>query len=88
MSDNYTAPIAVLGNRTTHGGKIITATAGLTIDGRNVARVGDKVMCPEHGEVFITDGGAATIEGRRLARHGSMTSCGATIIVDDGGPSL
>jgi len=85
---NKSTPAATLGTPTTHGGEVTTATAAFTIEGRKVARVGDKITCPEHGEGFITEGGVATIDGRRIAHHGSSTSCGATLIVSGSGPTV
>ncbi|WP_084459032.1 PAAR domain-containing protein [Advenella mimigardefordensis] len=86
--NNKSTPVATLGSPTSHGGEVTTATAAFTIDGRKVARVGDKISCPEHGTGFITDGGFATIDGRHIAHHGSSTSCGATLIVSGGGPTV
>lgn len=86
--NNNSAPIATLGTPTSHGGEVVTATAAFSIEGRKVARVGDKITCPEHGDGYITDGGHAAIEGRNIARHGSETSCGATLIVSGSGPTV
>jgi uncharacterized Zn-binding protein involved in type VI secretion len=36
----------VLGDRTSHGGTVISADPAWTIDEQPVARVGDKVSCP------------------------------------------
>ncbi|WP_031935735.1 PAAR domain-containing protein, partial [Escherichia coli] len=41
--------IVCLGDATTHGGKVITATSTLFINGIQVALVGDLVSCPKHG---------------------------------------
>lgn len=88
MSASNPTAVAPLGTRTTHGGIVTTATSGLTIDGRPVARVGDEVQCPEHGKTVIIDGGLASIGGRNVAHHGSQTSCGATLVVGaEGGPT-
>ncbi|ALL70757.1 hypothetical protein K788_0004275 (plasmid) [Paraburkholderia caribensis MBA4] len=37
---------------------------------------------------MITDGGLGSIDGRKIARHGSGTSCGATLVVAGGGPTV
>jgi uncharacterized Zn-binding protein involved in type VI secretion len=36
----------VLGDRSTHGGMVVTASTNIYIDGKRVACVGDKVTCP------------------------------------------
>ncbi|WP_431824273.1 PAAR domain-containing protein [Burkholderia sp. F1] len=82
------APVATIGTETTHGGVVTSANAGVVVDGRPVACVGDTVSCPLHGQGVITDGGLAAVSGRRIARHGSSTSCGATLVVSGGGPTV
>ncbi|WP_081085748.1 PAAR domain-containing protein [Burkholderia cepacia] len=82
------APIATIGTSTTHGGEVTSADAGVIVDGRPVACVGDTVSCPLHGPGVITNGGFGTVSGRRIARHGSSTSCGATLVVTGGGPTV
>ncbi|WP_159836766.1 PAAR domain-containing protein [Burkholderia sp. 8Y] len=79
--------IATLGTPTTHAG-LVTSASSVTVNGRVAARVGDSVSCPLHGPGIITDGGLCTIEGRPIARHGSGTTCGATLVVTDGGPTV
>ncbi|MFM0739967.1 PAAR domain-containing protein [Paraburkholderia xenovorans] len=83
-----TTPIATLGTPTTHGGIVTSASAGVIVDGRAAARVGDAVSCPVHGPGVITNGGLGTIGGRPVARHGSGTTCGATLVVTGGGPTV
>lgn len=49
-------PIIVLGDKTDHDGTVIGASTTTDIDGKGVARVGDKVICPKHGpSPIITD---------------------------------
>lgn len=81
-------PIATLGTPTTHGGEVTSANPDVVIDGRLAACVGDSISCPLCGPGTITDGGFGTINGRQVARHGSGTSCGATLVVSDAGPSV
>ncbi|WP_224039080.1 PAAR domain-containing protein [Paraburkholderia unamae] len=81
-------PAATLGTPTTHGGAVSTAAPCVTIGGIPAARVGDMVTCPEHGPAVITNGGLGTIDGRNIAHHGSGTSCGATLVVAGGGPTV
>lgn len=81
-------PVATLGTPTTHGGEVTSVSAGVVIDGRPAACVGDSISCPLHGPGSITDGGFGTINGRQVARHGSNTSCGATLVVNGNGPTV
>ncbi|EEE01914.1 PAAR repeat-containing protein [Burkholderia multivorans CGD1] len=46
------------------------------------------MSCPLHGAGVITNGGVGTINGRQIAHHGSGTSCGATLVVSDDGPTV
>ncbi|MDE8409513.1 PAAR domain-containing protein, partial [Klebsiella pneumoniae] len=41
--------LVCLGDATTHGGKVITASSTMFINGVQVALVGDLVSCPKHG---------------------------------------
>lgn len=74
----------VLGDKTSHGGVVISASESTDSNGKGIARVGDKVTCPKkgHGSVTTIAGGdpTAIIDGRPAARHGDLTACGATLI--------
>lgn len=77
-------PVIVVGDRTSHGGVVITGSPFSDIDGKAIARIGDKVTCPQkgHGSVTTIVTGDVTdiIDGSPIARHGDMTACGATLI--------
>ena len=76
-------PLIVLGDKTSHGGTVIEGSMTTTIDGKPVARVGDKVSCPipGHGTCVIVSGDMTwIIDGQAVARHGDMTACGASLI--------
>lgn len=77
-------PFIVVGDRTSHGGVVITGSESTDVDGKPVARIGDQVTCPRkgHGSVttIVTGDVTAIIDGRPLARHGDLTACGATLI--------
>ncbi|WP_078120455.1 PAAR domain-containing protein [Thiosocius teredinicola] len=79
-----TRPFILLGDKTDHGGTVITASESSDCNGRGIARVGDKVTCPKkgHGRVVVIATGdpTAIIDGQPAARHGDKTSCGATLI--------
>lgn len=72
-----------LGDTTSHGGTVVSAAENLTIMGKPVARVGDKVSCPlpGHGSTAITEGDPEwVIDGKPVALEGHKTSCGATLV--------
>lgn len=72
-----------LGDPTTHGGVVVSATSHLNMFGKHVARIGDKVTCPlpGHGVCTIVEGDPTwTIDGRNVALEGHKTSCGASLI--------
>ncbi|AIY42075.1 hypothetical protein LT85_2917 [Collimonas arenae] len=72
-----------LGDKTTHGGVVISASSIHTIRGLGIARVGDMVTCPQsgHGTNPIVEGSPTfTIDGRQVALHGHHTACGCALI--------
>ncbi|MCK4139994.1 PAAR domain-containing protein [Ralstonia pseudosolanacearum] len=78
----------VVGDTTTHGGRVITGSETHTIRGKSIARLGDLVDCPEHYPDGRPHGVNPIIEahptfeigGRRVALHGHRTECGCTLI--------
>lgn len=72
----------LLGDKTDHGGTVITASGNMQTGGRHIACVGDKVKCPRHGddETIVSGDASLLIDGKPVARHGDKTSCGATLI--------
>lgn len=80
-------PFIVLGDKTDHGGTVISASGTTTAGGKGIACVGDRVICPRsgHGETTIVTGDSTVIiDGRAVARHGDKTSCGATLLSSQG----
>lgn len=71
-----------VGDRTSHGGTVGSGSDGFIVDGKAVARVGDKVSCPLHpGGTVINSGSADYLtDGQPTARDGDTTACGATLI--------
>ena len=74
-------PLARLGDVTTHGGVIVTANGGASLDGgRPVACIGDIVSCPCCGNTTIVSGSwNSLINGQPVARMGDYTACGGMI---------
>lgn len=79
--------IARVGDDTNHGRKILTGSVTMRIDGRSVARVGDRGSCPEHGTNRIIAGSDVLKDddGRRIALHAHRTECGLLLIAHDNG---
>lgn len=76
-------PFILLGDKTDHGGVVITASESSDCAGRGIARIGDQVTCPRRGHgttTIVTGDPSAMIDGRPAARHGDKTACGATLI--------
>lgn len=75
-------PIIVLGDKTSHGGTVITCSPFSDTHGKGWARVGDMAACPRCKGVFpIAQGDASlTDDGKAVAYHGCKTACGATLI--------
>lgn len=53
-----TKGLVLLGDKTSHGGKVISASSNITVDGKKAALVGDMVSCPVdgHGTNPIVEG--------------------------------
>jgi len=75
-------PIIVMGDKTSHGGTVITCSQTSDTHGKGWARVGDKVACPRCKGVFPITEGDATLsdDGLAVAYHGCKVACGATLI--------
>lgn len=81
-------PIAVLGDSTDHGGRIITGSDSHEISGKPIARLHDLVDCPKrypdgrpHGVNKIIEAHPTlTVGGIRVALHGHHTECGCSLI--------
>lgn len=77
-------PVIVVGDRTSHGGIVLTGSPFSTVDGKSIARIGDQVSCPRkgHGGVttIVTGDMTCMIDDSPVARHGDTTACGAMLI--------
>jgi uncharacterized Zn-binding protein involved in type VI secretion len=79
--------IVVVGDSTDHGGKVISGSPKHDIDGRPMARLGDKVTCPlfypggkPHGiNKIITAHRTVTVDDIPVAVDGCKTECGCTL---------
>jgi uncharacterized Zn-binding protein involved in type VI secretion len=76
-------PLIVLGDKTSHGGTVISADLTFDINGKYVARIGDMTVCPKCKGTFpITSGPSDLVDsdGNGYARHMDSTACGAKLI--------
>ncbi|ELW9444556.1 PAAR domain-containing protein [Pluralibacter gergoviae] len=73
--------IICLGDVTTHGGKIVSVSSTMFIDGIQVALIGDIVSCPIHGSNKIIEGAISTQEnGMAVVVENCLTECGSKVI--------
>jgi uncharacterized Zn-binding protein involved in type VI secretion len=80
--------IMTVGDTTDHGGKVITGSPVHDIGGRAIARLHDKVSCPQlypggapHGiNKIITAHETVTVGDIPVAVGGGKTECGCTLI--------
>lgn len=74
--------VVILGDSTSHGGKVISASSSFELSGKNAALLNDGVSCPEHGinRIIECDSSAYEENGRGIVLHGCKTECGAVVI--------
>lgn len=73
----------LLGDTTTHSGEVISASSTLSVNGKAVALVGDKVSCPlpGHGVNAIVEGTDQWSEdGRAVVVDGCRSECGCRVV--------
>jgi len=72
-----------VGDTTSHGGEVISGADSWLIEGKPVARIGDRVTCPScnNGVYNIVEGEEMMqVFGQNVAFEGHRTSCGASLI--------
>ncbi|RYE73462.1 MAG: PAAR domain-containing protein [Oxalobacteraceae bacterium] len=72
-----------LGDATSHGGKVLSASGTASVHGVQVARKGDACSCPLNGHapcVIVEGDPMVLVGGVPVAFQGHKTSCGATLI--------
>lgn len=74
--------VIVVGDKTSHGGTVMTGDDILEICGKPTACLGDRVSCPVHGDTKIVEGFHTTMidPNKTLAYDGCKTTCGAVLI--------
>ncbi|WP_380180846.1 PAAR domain-containing protein [Kalamiella sp. sgz302252] len=72
--------LVLLGDSNTHGGKVITASSTLFIEGIQVALVNDLVSCPFHGVNRIIEGDATAMDnGVPIVVDNCLCECGCKV---------
>lgn len=71
--------IARLGDTSTHGGSIVSASTTALCNGRGIARSGDTLQCPSHGPQPLTGTSKNNANGRKIVKVGDRAACGAVI---------
>lgn len=75
--------VILLGDPTSHGGTVVSASSQVSVHGKPVARLGDRCTCPitGHHNCVIAEGDPdVLIDGTPVAFSGHKTSCGAVLI--------
>jgi len=68
-----------VGDKTSCGGTIVTGSPFSEVNGRGIARAGDKIACKKN--CVIVDGNITEIiDGAAMALHGAQTSAGCTCL--------
>lgn len=70
----------VLGDKTSHGGIVISASSSFDIGNKTVALLHDNVSCPEHGTNPLVECVMDYEEGGKgIVVHGCKSACGAVV---------
>ena len=82
MKDHKGRGVIRLGDKTTHGGEVISAAQDFTVLGKRVALEGDSTYCPRCKGKFAIQPGADARKhhGKRVAYDQDLTACGARLI--------
>jgi uncharacterized Zn-binding protein involved in type VI secretion len=82
MKDENGRGVIRLGDKTSHGGKVITAAQDLTVLGKPVALEGDSTYCPKCKGKYPIKPSASTRQhhGKPVAFDQDLTACGAKLI--------
>ena len=75
--------LVLLGDKTTHGGAVISASSTMIVNGKKVALIGDKVSCPipGHGTNPIVEGSSEWFsDGKAVVVNGCRCQCGCQVI--------
>ena len=82
MKDQQGRGVIRLGDKTTHGGEVISAAQDFTVLGKPVAIEGDSTYCPKCKGKFpiLPSGSTRRHHGKQVAYDQDLTACGAKLI--------
>ena len=82
MKDAGGRGVIRLGDKTSHGGEVVSAADSYTVLGKHVALEGDFATCPKCGgkHAIKPAGSTRKHHGKHVAYHGDPIMCGATLI--------
>jgi uncharacterized Zn-binding protein involved in type VI secretion len=82
MKDSKGRGVIRLGDKTSHGGKVISACSDFKVLNKAVALQGDKVVCPKCKGTFPIQPkkGDRTHNGKLVAYDGDKSVCGAKLL--------
>jgi len=82
MKDEQGRGVIRLGDKTTHGGEVISAAQDFTVLGKKVAVEGDDTYCPKCKGKFsiLPSGSTRKHRGKQVAYDQDQTACGAKLI--------
>lgn len=82
MKDSKGRGVIRLGDKTSHGGQVISASDSFTVLGKQVALNDDKTFCPKCKGTFPIQvaGSERHHHGKPVAYHDDATACGAKLV--------
>lgn len=73
----------LLGDKTSRDGEVVSASSTMTVNGKYVALIGDRIRCPVagHGDNEIIEGSSEwSFDGKAVAVDGCKCQCGCHVI--------
>ena len=82
MKDEQGRGVIRLGDKTSHGGEVVSASDSYTVLGKAVALEDDMTLCPKCKGQFPIKPADSTSKhhGKHVAYDGDRTACGAKLI--------
>jgi uncharacterized Zn-binding protein involved in type VI secretion len=82
MKDSKGRGVVRLGDKTSHGGQVISASDSFTVLGKQVALDGDTTFCPKCKGTFPIQvaGSERRHHGKKVAYQNDPTACGAKLL--------
>lgn len=82
MKDSKGRGVVRLGDKTSHGGVVISASDSFTVRGKQVALHGDTTFCPQCKGTFPIQVASSERRhhGKPVAYNNDKTACGATLV--------